>query len=177
MELEKSSGDSNYLELIEKIKQAFADVPHPGDENIIGSPEHVKICDECREIEKEFTGKTWNDLLEAGGWHGIEFISPSALHYFLPGYLISWIQRGVFGSFGPNTPQEREELKTYWQERAEQLSAEQCQVLLAYLYISLEMDKKEWGDDDDLVVKWDLAAIAFWEERLRTISSEREKPA
>ena len=74
------------MEIKELIKTAFADVPYPGDDRITNHPG----CLECEDIQEFFRGKSWKDLKfpELYGWHAaLNMFTPSALHYFLPGFM------------------------------------------------------------------------------------------
>lgn len=61
---EELEGEAICSILIERIKKAFADVPHPGDDGIIGTPEHVAVCDECSDLRQALVGRRWTDLVD-----------------------------------------------------------------------------------------------------------------
>lgn len=71
--------------LKQRVIQAFADVPSPkGD---------ITSCkwDECRDINKDFTGKNWKTIgseIIRKNHNKLSFFLPQAFHYFLPAYLI-----------------------------------------------------------------------------------------
>jgi hypothetical protein len=71
--------------LKQKVIQAFADVPSPkGD---------ITLCkwDECRDINKDFTGKDWKTIeseIIRKNHNKLSFFLPQAFHYFFPAYLI-----------------------------------------------------------------------------------------
>lgn len=76
--------------LRDQIEQAFARVPHPGDENIVGQGE---IDDpETEQIKKVLSGRKWQDVsldvihteLNQGF---IWFLTPKALQFYLPSLL------------------------------------------------------------------------------------------
>lgn len=78
--------------LIRRIEAAFADAIYPGDENITN--EHH--CEECYEIAQIFKGKHWRDLTSIKFLNQHEdqllFLKPSALQFFLPGFLLAHLQ-------------------------------------------------------------------------------------
>ena len=80
-------------DLIAKIKQAFAHVKYPGDENLTDST----YGDEPVALVKEFCGKTDWQKLDAkfldqapNGWgSALSFFSSAALRFYLPAYMIA----------------------------------------------------------------------------------------
>jgi hypothetical protein len=84
------------LELIEKIKIAFASVEYPGDNDITDST----YGSEPEALKREFIGKKdWRILnskfldQSPEGWHtALSFFSYRAFHFYLPAYLIADIQ-------------------------------------------------------------------------------------
>ena len=138
-------GGEDYSALVERIRQVFAEVPYPGDDNIIGTPEHVAVCDECSGLHEVLVGRRWPGLVddeEASGHvsHAMSFFSPAGWHYYLPAYLIQRINRRQFSSihFCPTTDPE---LREYWEERVGRLTVDQCRVLIAYLLVVLKEDR------------------------------------
>ncbi len=73
-------------QLIEQIKQAFANVPYPGDGSLYGN-------DETREL----IGKHWNDVpIEMLAVQSrLLHLTPKALRFYLPAYLIGIISNPV----------------------------------------------------------------------------------
>lgn len=79
------------LILKEQIRAAFAEVPYPGDENIVQGPSL-----EAKEIESFFRGKRWDEItLENLNGNppmdpsaGPSFMTEQAFHYYLPAYLM-----------------------------------------------------------------------------------------
>lgn len=71
--------------LRQKIITAFSDVQYPVDKI---APHD---CDECREVEADFSGKDWktieSEVLEENQGN-MSLMSPKAFHYFLPAYLM-----------------------------------------------------------------------------------------
>lgn len=83
------------IEIAKGIESAFADIPYPGDDNIVerlivdgremGDPEREEIAD-------AFRGKPWRDLpREVILYHydSLPFLTLEAFRYYLPAYLIT----------------------------------------------------------------------------------------
>ena len=47
--------------LIENIKESFADVSRPDNDNLISSAEHRAQCVECQNLYNFFVGKNWEE--------------------------------------------------------------------------------------------------------------------
>ena len=79
------------LKIKEQVKSAFAEVPYPGDKNIVQGSSL-----EAKEIEKFFKGKRWEDItLESLKSNppmdpsaGLSFMTKEAFQYYLPAYLM-----------------------------------------------------------------------------------------
>lgn len=77
----------------EAIEQAFADVPYPGDGNIVTRGELMDL--ERVDVERAFKGKHWRDVLASP----VEFLryhnsalsdfTPEGYHFYLPAYVIA----------------------------------------------------------------------------------------
>lgn len=88
-------------ELIEKIRQAFADVEYPGDNDLTNST----YGDEPTALVQDFRDKMdWRELdaeflsQSPNGWGtALSFFSGNALRFFLPAYLIADIQGDLSG--------------------------------------------------------------------------------
>ena len=81
-------------ELTEIIKEAFADVPHPGGSLISADHlnRHVDHCDECRTIQDAFRSLHWEDVplsLLIREAEAINLLSRLGYRYFLPAYLLA----------------------------------------------------------------------------------------
>jgi hypothetical protein len=136
--------EADYSLLIERIKQVFANVPYPGDDNIISTPEHVAVCGECNGLYKALVGRQWTELIDdndSSGHvsHAMSFFSSAGWQYYLPAYLIQSIMLRRFSSlyFQPRSDPELDE---YWAGRISQLTGDQCRVLIAYLLVVLKED-------------------------------------
>lgn len=81
----------------EAIEQAFTDVQHPGDDNIVTRSECMDL--ERDDIERAFTGKHWRDVLaypvEFLRYHSsaLSFFTPAAYQFYLPAYLIATAEK------------------------------------------------------------------------------------
>jgi len=168
-------------ELIEKIEIAFSGNKYPGDENLISSQEHLAECEECRGYYDYFVGKSRKQILEEDSYGklggGQSFFKPLAWHYYFPAYLIKCVRLGKFFSFNFNPPDESEfedeDFAEFWNEfeqpRIDLLSPAQCEVIIDYLQITLEVWKGvEKGYEDD------LRPLNFWKENYRK-SFKREQ--
>jgi len=153
--------------LIERIKNAFAGVVYPGNENIVSTSEHRAECEECQEIYDFFVSKTWEEILdeeESDNWlgYGQSFFEPLAWQYYLPAYLIKEINEDSFSSFY-FAPNDDPELENFEENRLKLLTSRQCWVIVEFLEISRELSKGiySWVEDDDLV------ALAYWTENYK----------
>lgn len=178
MEEEKEKLEQIYLErlravkknqsetLIARIKDAFAEVSYPSDENLVSTPEHRAECDECEDIYNFFVGKSWEEALrkDSDGWlnYGQSFFEPLAWRYYLPAFLIQEINEDSFSSFyfAPNDDPKLENLE---ENRIKLLTSWQCSVIVDFLEISNELSEgiHRWVEDDNLV------ALSYWKENYR----------
>lgn len=82
----------SFMSLKETIKEAFADVPYPGDNNITRCPYH---CKPCEEIAEYFKGKGWegHSVEDLRDHHtALSLFTPEAFHYFLPAFMLASIE-------------------------------------------------------------------------------------
>lgn len=97
--------EKKYQLLIDKIYEAFSDVPYPGDDHIVGplnSP-HLQTCGECRWLYDTLVGRTWQETVENEKLHGavshaMSFFDPEAWRYYLPAYLINNLRKHIYSS-------------------------------------------------------------------------------
>ncbi|MBD1913348.1 MULTISPECIES: DUF6714 family protein [unclassified Leptolyngbya] len=164
--------------LITKIKQAFANVNYPGDENLT----HSTYGDEPAALVTEFCGKTDWQKLDAkfldqapDGWgSALSFFSNDALRFYLPAYMIADI-RGQLMCSDPSirlclslTPMvEKKKIAKIWgggtmgeraREEFDRYDAQQVSAIVEYLWWKLES-----GDDYDLVIE--QAMENYWLNR------------
>jgi hypothetical protein len=79
------------LKIKEQVKSAFAEVPYPGDSNIVQGSSL-----EAKEIESFLKGKHWEDITLESLRHNppmdpsacLSFMTREAFHYYLPAFLI-----------------------------------------------------------------------------------------
>ena len=169
----EGEGREDNSALVERIKQVFADVPYPSDDNIIGTPEHVAVCDECSGLHRALAGRRWPELIEdedASGHvgHAMSFFSAADGHYYLPAYLVQRINRKRFSSlhFSPRTDPE---LIEFWEDRVSRLTGDQCRAVIAYLLVVLREDASS-----RYARERDREAAEHWKENYRKITSQNQ---
>ena len=162
--------------LIQKIKNAFADVSYPGDESLTNS-----FGEEAEALKKDFRGKTNWTLLTPEflnqapyGWgSAVSFFSAEALQFYLPAYLIADIKGALdcadatsrLCSFVTPQMENRRIARIYGggtlgeHARAdfERLSASQVSAIVAYLWWKLDREGY------DLIIE--QALENYWLER------------
>lgn len=151
--------ESTVNELIQKIKNAFANVAYPGDEKLTNS-----FGEEAEALKKDFRRKTdWTLLTPEflnqapDGWSSaLSFFSAEALQFYLPAYLIADIEgaldctdatsrlcsfvmpqlenRRIARIYGGGT------LGEYARADFERLSASQVSAIVAYLWWKLDKE-------------------------------------
>jgi len=151
--------------LEKRIHLAFRDVPYPGDDNLISTPEHRATCEECHDLYNRFRGIWWRDTLEDDFWHGsldhaMSFFTASAWQYYLPAYLTHELRSSRFLSlyFGPA---DYPDLSQYERARTEILSVDQCAVIVDYLSLCVTSHLK-----DAISKIEDKRALDRWEQIL-----------
>lgn len=158
--------------LIENIEKAFANVSYPGDENLISTPEHRAMCDECEGIYNFFVGKTWQETLDekSDSWLdlGQSFFLPLAWQYYLPAHLIHNINDELFSSFYFR-PEEDPELFEFESNRIELLNSRQCDVIIEYLEIADELGKIDMFYEEE-----NLKALNYWKENYRNALAKEQ---
>jgi hypothetical protein len=137
-------GTMNWLKdpeakVVEKITLAFLITPPPKDENIVGAGiGHLQKCDECRNAQHFFEGKTREIILgdERNYPHlvnAFDFFTPETWHYYLPVFLIQYLirQRHSFNHFWHHN--EPGLIEAYWLPRIQLMDGPQCEALIGYL--------------------------------------------
>lgn len=78
---------------VRTIQEAFAAVSYPGDDRIAYDQSGAHL--ECTQVASAFRGKHWRELdarFLMPRRQAIFFLTPEALAFYLPGYLLSGIQ-------------------------------------------------------------------------------------
>lgn len=173
--------------LIEQIRQAFADVDYPGDDDLTDST----YGEEPAALKEEFRGKTDWRVLDAAfldqapdGWGtALSFFSDRALLFYLPAYLIADL-RGELDHQDPAgrlclavTPQSEDQkiakrygggtLGEHARAGFSLFNAAQVQVIVAYLWWALDAYGYE-----DLTIR--QALENYWMQRAE---QERSSPS
>ena len=125
--------------VIGKILSAFPETTPPDDKDIVAAePAHLAACDECRDAQQYFAGKTREDILydERNYPHlvnAFSFFTPRIWHYYLPAFLIQDVlgERHSFNFFWHHD--EPAVIEGLWPPRVELLSRQQVEALLDYL--------------------------------------------
>ncbi len=159
--------------VVEKILLAFPVTPPPKDENIVGAGiEHLRKCDECRDAQQFFAGKTREIILadERNYRHlvsAFDFFTPETWHYYLPVFLIQDLirQRHSFNHFWHHNQPGL--IDNYWSRRIELMNRLQCEALIEYLE-SYRHYAKQLGCINRLsrIVEW---WQGIYQEKLATI--------
>src|SRR4051812_9219169 len=125
--------------IIEKILSAFPATIPPDEKNIVAAGSaHLAVCDECRDAQQFFAGKTREPLLDDEGTYpylvnAFSLFTSEAWHYYLPVFLIQDLLRGRhnFNFFWHHD--EAVVIEGYWPPRIELLSGPQVEAVLEYL--------------------------------------------
>ena len=166
------------LELIEKIKVAFATVEYPGDRDITSST----YGEEPAALQREFIGKRdWRSIdskfldQSPEGWHtALSFFSDRAFHFYLPAYLIADLQEElteVYPEFhlyyGLTATNENTKIADIWgggtvgshaRQRFNHFSTAQAAVIVDYLQWHLSS-----SEDPEIIQALDN----YWFHRIR----------
>jgi hypothetical protein len=151
------------LELIEKVKMAFASVEYPGNRDITDST----YGEEPEALKREFIGKKDWQVLDSKfldqapeGWHSaLSFFSDRAFHFYLPAYLIADIRGELtavcpefYLRYGITASNENNKIAEIWgggtvethaRQRFNQFSTEQVAVIVDYLQWKLSISEDQ----------------------------------
>jgi hypothetical protein len=130
-------------ELKSLIRDAFKDVPYPGDEHIAGCSRSASPsgCRECDGIAAHFKGTTWQEhnlQTLIGCDSAVTLFHAGALHYYLPAFLLAEIDDptelipNVYDRIEFNYSSQQEEFKTRVRENVNLLSIPQREALIEY---------------------------------------------
>ena len=151
--------------IIEKILSAFPATSSPDDQNIVAAEtSHLAVCDECRNAQRYFAGKTREAILDDERHyphlvHAFDFFTPQTWHYYLPVFLIQDLLRGRHGYNFFWHHDEQVVTEGYWPPRIELLSGPQVEALLGYL-------KSHIGYAEETGHKEELGRIVEWWQSL-----------
>ena len=147
--------------IIKKILSAFPTTEPPDDRNVVAAEiSHQAVCDECRDAQQYFAGKTREAILddERNYPHlvnAFDFFTPQTWHYYLPVFLIQDLfrRRHSYNFFWHQD--EPKVIEGYWPPRIELLSRVQVEALLEYLK-SYSTYADESGHKEKLgrIVEW-----------------------
>ncbi len=160
--------------IIERILSAFPAAMPPDEKNIVAAePAHLATCDECRDAQQYFAGKTRDAILddERNYPHlvnAFSFFTPQTWHYYLPVFLIQDLLRGRHGYNFFWHHDEPVVIEGLWPQRIELLSRQQVEALLEYLE-SYTAYAEESGHKEELgrIVEW---WQSIYEEKSASIS-------
>jgi|HubBroStandDraft_2_1064218.scaffolds.fasta_scaffold911655_1 hypothetical protein len=103
--------------VVERIKCAFADTEHPGDEAIPGRPDYL---DEAEEEFRQLRGRRWEDLdlVELPALSSVlMWLSSDGLRYYLPAFLAAAVvcpasvgSRDIIGFLAPPAAKGRSQM-------------------------------------------------------------------
>lgn len=146
MGLEQAPGATmDKQELHERIRNAFEDVPHPGDENL-AAPDARE--DEVETLLEWYAGKDRYSFQPHELWKdAFYWMTPEAAHYYLPAYLIAATDNGIMRDeaiyiLTPDTAPKDEEGNLF-------LSSSQKQGIYEFLDWLLDDYLTKFGTRDD----------------------------
>ncbi len=160
-------------ELRRRILQTFADVPYPGDNNLV--PVQERHSAEYRNTEHFFRGRRWQELaqarraLQTGG--GLSFLTPEAWCFFLPAYQLNALSEEsgladiAWTTLFQLTPPRSADLDDFFQRQISCLSPAQQECVAAFVRLFHEREP------EDTIIQ---AAAAFWEERVNARAAKRK---
>ena len=85
----------------DQIREAFANVPYPGDDDLVGHK-----CEECKEVEARFKGQAWQELSSDtidSYYFALSLFTPPAFRYYLPAFMIFTLENLDSGSSAVDT--------------------------------------------------------------------------
>jgi hypothetical protein len=145
------ASDFDAVQVKKKIEAAFADVPYPGDENLVRStnPENLDAA-------KFFKGVKWwdwkdrpSELLSPKINGYLFFLSPAAFRYYLPLYMIQALVDYNRSDLLPGevisslAPPDKEHINKHVTKRISLLTTAELEAIHHYL----EFFRREHGDD------------------------------
>ena len=169
--------EEQILAFEERVERSFANVPYPGDDNIVYN--NVAYDPECKDILGTFRSRTWRSISKEDVLRHKDsppLFTPAAFRYYLPAYLIECAKHRLELDVAPEnlasglTPPRREagsKWNFFW-ARAQLFDAEQCRVIIEYLELTVDFVQKDWAGTG--TVPTSLArlkqAIEWWRARV-----------
>ncbi len=130
-------------DIVREIEETFANVPYPGDDNLLRFPDYAS-----KSVLATFRGKHWSEItpeMLIEHQHSLHLFSPEAFWFFLPCFLISAIRHGdvtdllwetVFYNLAPGFGGDTDFLN----ERISLLDARQKKVLRRYVELFVRIE-------------------------------------
>jgi hypothetical protein len=147
--------------VIEKICLAFPFTAPPAGESLVNAEiEHLKECDECREAQQFFTGKSREIILsdERNFPHlvnAFSFFTSQVWHYYLPVFLIQSILRQRYRRYDFWHYEDRGLIKNFWSQRIQLLDGLQCEAILDYLELCRQSAIESGSEARlDKIIEW-----------------------
>jgi hypothetical protein len=138
--------------LKQRIEEAFAGVPYPGDDNITRCPYH---CSECARLAAFFKGRTVKDLTgdELRAHHvALTLFTPEAFQFFLPAFMFASLDRYEKSDLLPDAIrfyfEYSAEIQGHFAVRMSKFSAVQRQAIIDYL---IHMEGKGAGSSEHAI--------------------------
>ena len=138
--------------LKQRIEEAFANVPYPGDEHITHCPYR---CSECTRVAAFFKGRTMTDLTleELRVQHvALSLFTPEAFHYFLPAFMRVSMDRYEKGDLIPDGIrfhfEYNAEIQGHFVVRMSKFTPAQRKTIIDYL---IQMESKGAGSSEHAI--------------------------
>ena len=145
--------------LIQRIREAFAEVPPPAADNI--TPHE---CDECDRLREALINRHPDDLSDQWvrqNYDQLPLLSDEAKHYYLPAYLRATLREAEAGSSVGEFVLYALASNHRWEPEGG-YSARQRAVVFAYLTSGLPEEPEEPGDTDLPFAESYVRALARW---------------
>jgi hypothetical protein len=158
------SSKINRVELVQQIENAFADIPYPGDNNLIKKPEHW----ESWKIPKVLKGKHWKDVSSEEIFElrfNLSHFTLEAFQFYLPAYLIASLNVTSGGEIIENIifsldPQgDEENVSSEFLARVGALSSKQKAAIKGFIKYYAETETHQIPDDKRIEQFWENYSI------------------
>lgn len=157
----------NKNEIVQLIKEAFNNIPYPGDDNIVYENQYDENY-EGNQMAKFFRGKRWQQITlkslqneyRCDGSSCLCFMSPQSFKYYLPAYMIIAVEKyeeadaiGDSAIYALSPPQDNDLIES-WTQNISGFSEKQREAIVEFLQFMHENYKI---DDDSLI-----QALTYW---------------